>query len=142
MHIVNSKNSISPSAFIPFCSFGENMEIVGTRIAGFNDPVCNSFLPTVHNNQLCYKIDLEKYRNNKDIKNQLTDGLAMILDYNENRQFVREENKESNDKTKRRRIFLSEKEESVSVHFDTISKYYFSLFFIFNFQTRSCNIAW
>ena len=64
------------------------MEIVGTRIAGFNDPVCNSFLPTVHNNQLCYKIDLEKYRNNKDIKNQLTDGLAMILDYNENRQFV------------------------------------------------------
>ena len=97
------------------------MEIVGTRIEGFNDPVCNSFLPTLHDNQLCYKIDLEKNRNNKDLKNQLNDGFAMILDYNENRQFVREENKESNDKTKRRQIFLSEKEESVLIHFDTIS---------------------
>ena len=121
MHIINSKNKLSPSAFIPFCSFGENMEIVGTRIEGFNDPVCNSFLPTLHDNQLCYKIDLEKHRNNKDLKNQLNDGFAMILDYNENRQFVREENKESNDMTKRRSIFLSEKEESVSIHFDTIS---------------------
>ena len=98
------------------------METVGTRIEGFKDPVCNSFVPTVHNDQLCYKIDLERFRNNKEIKNQQEDGLVLILDYNENRQFVREHKKGYDDVEKQRRIFLAEKQETLSIHLDTISK--------------------
>ena len=123
MHIIDNKGTLSPSAFIPFCSFGENMEIVGTQIEGFSDPICNSFVPNVHLNQLCYKIELERFRSNKDIKNQLKDGLVMILDYNENRQFVREQKKEDS-----KRIFLSEKQESVSIHLNTISKEYRNIY--------------
>ena len=98
------------------------METVGTRIEGFKDPVCNSFVPTVHQDQLCFKIDLERFRNNKDIENQLEYGLDMILDYNENRQFVRDYKKGYNDVEKQRRIFHAEKQETVSIHLDTISK--------------------
>lgn len=131
VHIVDSKGKLSPSAFIPFCSFGENMEILGTRIEGFNDPVCNSFVPTVHYNQLCYKIDLEKFRNNKEIENQLKYGLDIILDYNENRQLTSEQKQMKNDELKRKPMFHSEKQEGVSIHFDTLSNKYFFLI-IFN----------
>ena len=102
------------------------MEIIGTRVEGFKDPVCNSFEATVHHDQLCYKIDLERFRNNKDIKDHLEDGLVMILDYNENRQFVKEHNNGYNDVEKQRRIFIAEKKKAVSIHLDTISKVYIS----------------
>ena len=127
VHIIDSKGNLSPSSFIPFCAFGENMEIIGTRIGRFNDPVCNSFVPTLHHNQLCYKIDLEKFRNNNEIEDQLKYGLDMILDYNENRQFVKDNKQEKIDESKRKPIFHSEKQESVSIHLDTISNKYFFL---------------
>ena len=101
------------------------------RVSSFNDPVCNSFVPTVHYNQLCYKIDLEKFRNNKEIENQLKYGLDIILDYNENRQLTSEQKQMKNDELKRKPMFHSEKQEGVSIHFDTLSNKYFFLI-IFN----------
>ena len=125
VHIIDSNGKMSPSAFIPFCSFGKSMEIVGMTLEGFNDPVCNSFVPTVHHNQLCYKIDLENFRNNKETENQLKYGLILILDYNENKQFVREHERRDHDELQKRHAFLPEEKKSVSIHLDTISKGYF-----------------
>ena len=51
----------------------------------------------------------------------------MILDFNENRQFAREHKEEKNDELKKRPIFHSEKQKSVSIHLDTISNRHFFL---------------
>ena len=83
VHILTKNGEMSPSSFIPFCSFGEDP--LGTETEDFDVPVCNIFRPRVHNDQLCYETDLEEIRS-KDpdtAKKQLKIGLVLILDYNE-----------------------------------------------------------
>ena len=62
VHILDRDGNYSPSAFIPFCSFGEVSKDVGVELEQFDIPVCTSFEPKVFKNQLCYQMDLEKYK--------------------------------------------------------------------------------
>ena len=62
------------------------MSSLGIKIKEFNVPVCNSFVPQIFHNQICYQIDLEDYRDNLNIETQLRKGLVFIMDYNEDRQ--------------------------------------------------------
>ena len=39
VHILNVNETFSPSAFIPFCAFGEDMKAMGKRVDGFDDHV-------------------------------------------------------------------------------------------------------
>ena len=87
VHILNSNGNFSPSAFIPFCSFGE--DILGVKVKEFDIPVCNIFKPKLQYDQLCYEIDLEQLKNTEDtnIRDLQRDvGLIIVLDYNEDRQ--------------------------------------------------------
>ena len=86
VHIIDGNGEYSQSAFIPFCSFGENMKEMGTKIDTFDVPVCNSFKPKIYKNQLCYQVDLEKFKDKQKLKKQLKLGLDLLLDYNEERQ--------------------------------------------------------
>ena len=88
VHIIGEKGAMSPSSFIPFCSFGEDMETLGTRIEDFDIPICNSFQAKIKYDQLCYELDLQKLKNNTDIEDQLKSGLFLVLDYNEDRQLI------------------------------------------------------
>ena len=84
VHIGYGEN-YSPSAFIPFCSFGGNISIMGTKIPEFGIPVCSKFKPTVLGGQLCYQIDINEFVNQVDSKKLMTHGLIILLDYNEDR---------------------------------------------------------
>ena len=53
---------------------------------GFDDPVCDSFEAKIRNDQLCYEVDLDKYRDEDRIKEQLESGFVLILDCNSERQ--------------------------------------------------------
>ena len=86
VHILNKEGGLSPSSFIPFCFFGKNLTLVGKKVDGFENPICNIFTPKVTNNQLFYEANLEKYKDKNNIEKQLTMGLTLILDYNEDRQ--------------------------------------------------------
>ena len=87
MHIVQKNyDTFSPSAFIPFCSFGGDRKILGTKIDSIDIPVCNSFSAIIHNNQQCYQIDLDKYKSANRLEEQLGKGLEFMLDYNEDKQ--------------------------------------------------------
>ena len=86
VHIVEKNNKLSPSAFIPFCEFGGNMSSMGVKIDQFDIPVCNSFQAKILNDQLCYEVDLNKYKNKDNIENDLKIGLVFFMDYNEDRQ--------------------------------------------------------
>ena len=70
------------SALIPFCAFKTNLNFSGKAptLDGANFPLCSSFLPTILEGQLCYKLTLNK-TSGKGKKNEL----MMLLDYNEDR---------------------------------------------------------
>ena len=59
---------------------------MGTKVKGFNIPVCNSFKAKVIHDQLCYEVDLKKYENKENRENELKHGLFLVLDLNEDRQ--------------------------------------------------------
>ena len=63
VHLKKENGELSPSAFIPFCEFGGDMSAMGVKIEEFDIPVCNSFQAKVLNDQLCYKVDLNRITN-------------------------------------------------------------------------------
>jgi hypothetical protein len=84
VHIVDDQNLLSPSAFIPFCSLGDDMEIIGQIVPNFTIPVCNKFKPTVLDGQRCYQLDVNQFASQVDRK-LMSHGLTFLMDYNEDR---------------------------------------------------------
>ena len=125
MHIIDHNGKVSPSSFIPFCAFGEDMEVMGIRLDGFDDPVCNSFTTKIRNDQLCYEVDLQIYKDESKIKEQLQSGLVLILDYNEERQ---SREYQPNNVKKNKKKFSSKVEDTVQIFLDTISNCYIVVF--------------
>ena len=125
MHIIDSNGKMSPSAFIPFCSFGE--DILGLKIKEFDIPVCNIFKQKLQYDQVCYETDLELLKNKEDTnirELQREIGLILVLDYNEDRQ-IHIDQFSSNSfqqngiaKTLNQKI----KNFAVSTHLDTLGK--------------------
>ena len=93
--MIDKNGSLSPSAFIPFCSFGGDFDVMGAYHSNFKVPVCNSFQATVKDEQICYELDLEKYKNELDLVKQLQEGLVLYIDYNEDKQLTVENKKEN-----------------------------------------------
>ena len=118
-HILSDDGTKSPSSFIPFCSFGNDKKIVGTKVDGFDVPVCNCFKAKVIHDQLCYEVDLKKFEQKENRENELKHGLILLLDVNAERQSFDGEMK-MNDYTD---FYLKEKENNVQIHLDTICKY-------------------
>ena len=119
VHILNSEGNFSPSAFIPFCFFGNKN--LGKYINAFKVPVCNIFREKNWNDQLCYGIDLNLLKDENDIMNQLQDGILLILDFNEERQFEKDTTQEETE-MKISNYFYKDKDNSVQVHLDSKSK--------------------
>ena len=119
VHILNSEGGFSPSAFIPFCFFGQDMINMGTKIDDFEVPVCNIFAAKILNNQVCYEMDLNLFKDKNDIKYQLKAGITLILDINEERQFEKNVIEKENNLEKRNHLFEDD-DNSVQVHLDSI----------------------
>ena len=111
VHIFDKNGFLSPTAFIPFCSFGGDMKKMGATNEQYDVPVCNSFKSKIRNNQLCYQVDLVDYKDTNNIENQLKEGLVLVVDYNEERQMPQLMAHKK-----------AEKENSVKIHLETISK--------------------
>ena len=62
------------------------MKIMGRKIYKFPVHVCDSFKAKIKNDQLCYEVDLQNYKDQNKIKEQLKSGLVLALDYNLERQ--------------------------------------------------------
>ena len=77
-HLISSWSS----ALIPFCAYKTDLNISENplSLSGITFPLCSSFLPTILEGQLCYKLDLKK-NSGQGKKNQL----LLVLDYNEDR---------------------------------------------------------
>ena len=86
-HILKDDGTLSPSSFIPFCSFAGNWNVTGVSTDIFSVPVCNIFKEVIVDGQVCYQADvaMDKIRNKVDKRKIATEGFVMLLDYNENR---------------------------------------------------------
>ena len=120
VHMIDEKGSKSPSSFIPFCEFGENMSAMGIRIDDFDVPVCNSFKAKVLNDQLCYQVDPNVFKNSSD---DLTEGLTLLIDLNEDRMVLREEktHNESKNHGLNKRITHLHK-QGITIYLDTLGE--------------------
>ena len=76
------------------------MSSMGVKIDQFHVPVCDSFQAKILNDQLCYEVDLEKFKSKDNLERDLESGLSFVMDYNEDRQvdFNNDIVEESNDK--------------------------------------------
>ena len=81
------------SAFIPFCAYKSDLRISekNVHLPGITFPVCSSFLPTILEGQLCYKLAL-----NETSDQGKMNELLLVLDYNEDRS-LQASSKEHND---------------------------------------------
>ena len=74
-HILTKNGTLSPSAMIPFCSLGQDIAKITTKIDQFDMPVCSIFEKIIFHDQLCYQVDLNKFYDNFS-----TDALILLID--------------------------------------------------------------
>ena len=124
VHIVTKDNTVSPSAFIPFCDFGGNMSAMGVQTDIFSDPVCNSFQAKILNNQLCYEVDLNMFVEKDDIHRYLKVGFNFLMDYNEDRQVTFNKDRfEASRKGLANRMVDSNDDQHAHIYINAIGKY-------------------
>ena len=113
------------SAFIPFCAYKTELNISKKSIVlkNTNFPLCSSFLPTVLEGQLCYKLTLNK-TSGQGKRNEL----MLLLDYNEDRSMQTSSKKDEVAKTSNMTLNFDTAVESIQgslakVQINTLSPY-------------------
>ena len=71
------------SAFVPFCAYKTDLNSLRSHLTlpGISFPICSSFIPTILEGQLCYKLMMNKTSSGQGKRNEL----MLLLDYNEDR---------------------------------------------------------
>ena len=126
VHIVDSAGEISPSAFIPFCQFGADMNLSGEKQDNFSIPVCKMFTRKIFGDQLCYQVDLDKIYKQIELSKRrvaLSQGLTFLMDYNNERNTMAENIKRRNIiKTDLNHIFENlNKADEATIHIELLA---------------------
>ena len=119
------------------------MSSMGANNNQFYIPVCNSFEAKIVNDQLCYEVDLNRFSNKDNIKNELELGFIFLMDYNEDRQYV--DNGESTQiegQSFGNRVVRSDHENHASIILNTIGAETFKIIKINILSCRACDIDW
>ena len=98
------------------------MSVMGTKVDSFQDPVCSSFKPKIRNDQLCYEINLEEFKDPTNLHQQLKQGLVLIIDCNEERQMASHDPKYVQGAQENK--FKLEEENTFQIHLDTKSTFF------------------
>ena len=93
--MITGQQEVSPSAFIPFCSYGGIPSVMGTLYDKFNTSVCDKFKVTYLDGQLCYKVDVNEIKNKVDKNKMEYHGIEFLLDYNFDRMAILVDDKDS-----------------------------------------------
>ena len=86
VHLVMADGNLNPTALVPFCSISDNYSAMGVKIDQIDVPVCSSFRPKIMSDQLCYTVDLNKYKEKIMVKEKVY--FTFFIDYNEDREFL------------------------------------------------------
>ena len=118
-------NTLSASAFIPFCAFKTSVVISEppTRLPNLSYPLCSAFQPTILEGQLCYKLQM-----NTTSGEGKSNQLMLLLDYNEDRStFASLDQTEDVDSTEMNTLNMGNTDslqtKEAEVHIDTLSSF-------------------
>ena len=82
-HPVHISDEATISAFIPFCTFGDEADRVGKWFDGFDFPVCSLFRERLVEGQVCYEADINQFKGTVNWVAELNRGFGFIVDTNE-----------------------------------------------------------
>ena len=83
VHMFNTNGSMMPSSFIPYCSLGSRLGLVGAYMTNSTFPFCNMFQLTAYEGQLCYRLDISKdLSKQRDFYQGKDSGLMLVIDTN------------------------------------------------------------
>ena len=139
VHILDDNDNISPSAFIPFCSFQGSPDLLSREFANFSLPVCTSFKKRLLDGQLCYQIDVNTLVNETTAAGLQRGGLALLVDANAEYDLntFRKAPEEDIFDDFTEEFFEAEESEKIMIHIETISKIsslcIFTTLFFFHF---------
>ena len=71
------------------------MSVMGVKIDQFDVPFCNSFRPKIIQDQLCYSVDPNNYKEKINLKGDLS--LTLFINYNEDKQMALENHETEED---------------------------------------------
>ena len=83
IHLTPDKSgNLPPSAFVPFCSYQNDNNLLGQESLELdNMTVCEKFKPIILEGQLCYSLDITKYKEDST-KTGKRNGLFFLIDNN------------------------------------------------------------
>ena len=88
VHVKDKYGNLYPTALIPFCEFGGNMSAMGVKMDQYDVPFC--FRIKIIQDQLCYTVDPNEYKDRIDLEGDLS--LSLFINYNEDRKITLEKN--------------------------------------------------
>ena len=124
VHILDDSGNLSPSAFIPFCSFEGNSDLLGREHDHFSLPVCSSFKKRIFDGQLCYQIDVNRIIHNKTATGLQKGGLSLLVDANAENDLSRLDGKTPDEEIFddfTEEFFEAEESNKIMIHIETIS---------------------
>ena len=142
VHIQDNNLNLSPSAFIPFCSFEGSPDLLGKELWKFSIPVCTSFENRILDEQLCYQIDVNRVINETTASGLQKGGLSLLVDANAEYDLTSLwsktiEEEIFDDFTEE--FFKAEESEMIMIHIETISKAHFP--FLAQYSKKDSNIS-
>ena len=125
VHILDDDENLSPSAFIPFCSFQGSPDLLSKDYGNFSLPVCSSFKRKILDGKICYQIDVKTIINETTAAGLQKGGLSLLVDTNTEYNLYRllrmtPEEEIFDDFTEE--FFEAEESEKIMIHIETISK--------------------
>ena len=98
------------------------MSVMGLDNEEFDLPLCNNFEEKVLNDQLCFQVDLNKYKKVDTLEHDMKLGLAFFMDFNEDRQVILQENVIRNPKSLVGSIDKSHDNDNAIIYLDTLGQ--------------------
>ena len=122
LHISSTGNS----AFIPFCAYKTNLNFSKNSLTlpGLTFPLCSSFLPTILEGQLCYKLTVND-TSGQGKRNEL----MLLLDYNDDLSLHVIPNQEQRERLSREKMNFDRakkriEREDAKIQINTLSPYF------------------
>ena len=125
VHILDDDENLSPSAFIPFCSFQGSPDLLSKDYGNFSLPVCISFKRKILDGKICYQIDVKTIINETTAAGLQKGGLSLLVDTNTEYnlyRLLRMTPKEEIFDDFTEEFFEAEESEEIMIHIETISK--------------------
>ena len=101
------------------------MDVVGTKIPNFDQPVCSVFKPKLLNGELCYQFDYEDIKDKAKVAVGALYGLTFVMDYNMDRMMepISTKSETSNKNLNEMKVLKDTEKMGAKIHIGTLEQF-------------------